>query len=109
MSTFTPEEQTQYKEFVDLYAKKVSEYIVSCGHDFTPGSITKLGNFEAKNAFMDFPDYEENDPFETADALVVLYFDYVDDDIEFNKLYDFFDKNLNYCLEKISEEGNLIK
>lgn len=103
MSTFTTDEHAKYKEFVDLHAKIVSEYILSCGHEFTPESLSKLGNNDAKNAFMDFPDYDENEPLETADSLVVLYFDYVDDDIEFNKLYDFFDQNLSYCLGKISE------
>lgn len=103
MSTFTPEEYVKYKEFIDLHAKEVSQYILSCGYDFTPGSISKLGNIEAKNGFMDFPDYDEDEPIGTADSLVVLYFDYVDDDIEFNKLYDFFEQNLSYCLLKIAE------
>lgn len=102
MSTFTTDEHAKYKEFVDLHAKVVSEYILSCGHDFTPGSISELGNIEAKNGFMDFPDYDEDEPIGTADSLVVLYFDYVDDDIEFNKLYDFFEQNLSYCLVKIA-------
>lgn len=106
MNTFTPEEHAQYKEFVDLHAEEVSQYILSCGHDFTPESISKLGNIDAKNAFMDFPDYDENCPLETADSLVVLYFDYVEDDIEFNKLYDFFDQNLNYCLWKLTGAEN---
>lgn len=106
MSTFTAEEHAHYKDFIDLYAKEVSEYILSCGHNFTPESISKLGNKDAKNAFMDFPDYDENCPLETADSLVVLYFDYVDDDIVFNKLFDFFEQNLNYCLWKLTGAEN---
>ncbi|MNR46971.1 hypothetical protein D3C85_1660100 [compost metagenome] len=55
---------------------------------------------------MDFPDYDENCPLEIADSLVVLYFDYVEDEIEFNKLYDFFDQNLNYWLWKLTGAEN---
>jgi hypothetical protein len=106
MNTFTPEEHTQYKEFVDLHAEEVTQYILNFGHNFTPESISKLGNIDAKNAFMDFPDYDENNPLEIADSLVVLYFEYVEDDIEFNKLYDFFSQNLSYCLRKITGVEN---
>lgn len=114
MSTFTTEEYAQYMKFVELHAKEVARYIVSCGHDFTPESICKLGNFDAKKAFMDFPDYDENNPLETADSLVVLYFAYVEEgddeeDIEFIKLWEFFDDNLDYSLSTLSEEGKLIQ
>lgn len=55
---------------------------------------------------MDFPDYDENEPLGIEDSLVVLYFDYVEDDIEFNKLYDFFCENLKYCLWKLTGAEN---
>jgi hypothetical protein len=64
--------------------------------------ITKLANEIAKKNFMDFPDYDENQPLGIEDSLVVFYFDYVTDDIEFNELYDFFCQNLKYCLCKLT-------
>jgi hypothetical protein len=51
---------------------------------------------------MDFPDYDENQPFGKEDSLIVFYFDYVEDDMEFNLLYDFFCQNLKYCLWKLT-------
>ncbi|WP_289058715.1 hypothetical protein [uncultured Flavobacterium sp.] len=102
MRTFTPKEQQKYLEFFDLHAKDVSNYILSSGHSITEESITLLGNAEAKRSFMDFPDYDENQPCGIEDSLVVLYFDYVEDDIEFDMLYDFFCQNLKYCLCKLT-------
>jgi hypothetical protein len=102
MRTFTPEEHQKYLEFFDLYAKDVSSYILSSGHSITEESISLLGNADAKKSFMDFPDYDENQPFGTEDSLIVFYFDYVEDDMEFNLLYDFFCQNLKYCLWKLT-------
>lgn len=103
MNTNTPVKNDQYKEFFELYAKDIAQYIINCGYDLTAESICKIGNIDANKGFMDFPDYDPDEPIETADSLVVLYFGYVNDEIEFNKLYEFFEQNLSYCLQKINE------
>ena len=106
MATFTPEQYEHYKAFVDTHFNEVAEFIMNSKYDFTPESLIKLGNDEAQKNFMDFPDYDENEPLGIEDSLVVLYFDYVEDDIEFNKLYDFFCENLKYCLWKLTGAEN---
>lgn len=98
MNTITPEELAQYRKLIIKHAKEVKDYIIYKNHQLTQNSITELGNWVAKVSFMNFPDYEEDNPIDIAEALVVLYFDYVPDEMEFDGLYDFISSNLNYTL-----------
>lgn len=50
-------------------------------------------NEKAKRDFMDFPDYDEENPITTIpEALTVLLFDYTEG-FETSEVYDFFNQN----------------
>jgi len=59
-------------------------------------TIIDRANLLCKNAFMDFPDYDEENPLTTlADALTVFVFDaFQDNDIDSSEIYDFLSERL---------------
>lgn len=59
-------------------------------------TIIDRANLLCKNAFMDFPDYDENNPITTlAEALTVFVFDsFQDNDIDSSEIYDFLNEIL---------------
>jgi len=58
--------------------------------------IIDQANLLCKNAFMDFPDYDPENPFTNlADALTVFIFDaFQDNDIDSAEIYDFINERL---------------
>lgn len=106
MKTFTTEEIAVFTEFIEKHSQDVRKSIIENGYALTEESIIELANHTAKRCFMDFPDYEESEPLELADSLVILYFDYVSPDIIFGKLYDYISINLKKTLCKITGAEN---
>lgn len=58
--------------------------------------IIDQANLLCKNAFIDFPDYDHENPFTNlADALTVIIWDSLQLDCDSSKVYDFITSKLN--------------
>jgi len=70
--------------------------------------IIDKANYLCKNAFMDFPDYDEENPITTlADALTVIIWDDLQLDCDSSEVYDFFNARIKQPDFEVHEDDTM--
>ncbi|WP_289035655.1 hypothetical protein [uncultured Flavobacterium sp.] len=76
----------------------VAQNIIDRYNDLNESTIIEFANYTAIKSFMDFPEYDKDDPITgVPDALTILFSEYAED-FDSSDLYDYFENRGNIFL-----------